>query len=253
MEEQLTQQSTQPFLDPRRFGRTGSMSYQDQSDVICIFHPNSKSACEIVDIVAEVCPQHILHNHGLSPNLDDDDDMRYDGVDDDLLTHEPSSVANGSSAHDIALRLTSKVKDITMGFIFGRNPEKCDIVLDLKSEPKSISNLHFRVYLNSEGIIMLEDASTNGTRVDGELLCKGHTGQRQRHILTQGTVIEVVTNLGRPPVKFVVNIPARDDARCDWPRKVREYIIYRDRLDCMERARARQLTDGVDPVCSLVQ
>ena len=44
--------------------------------------------------------------------------------------------------------------------------------------PSKLSNVHFRIYLNQGGILMLEDTSSNGTFVDGTQLWASKLGQR---------------------------------------------------------------------------
>ena len=197
MEEEPTQPSTQPFLDPRRLGQNASMSISDESDVICILHPCSPAAYKAVELVTSSTPQHILQNVGLSYILGEEileempesptrpyeyqegaaaGSVRADtGGNSDRDTQDHMLVDNlttrrQSTTRDIALRLSSKVKDPCLGFAFGRNPQRCDLLLGDLHEHKHISNMHFRIFLNDEGVIMLEDTSTNGTVVENIIL-----------------------------------------------------------------------------------
>lgn len=121
---------------------------------------------------------------------------------------------NDDYSCDIALRLSSKLKSpATGGFYFGRNSQRCDFVIG-KDASKRISNIHFWIYINVYGYLMLEDLSTNGTAVDGVLLranLKGR-GIEHQHVLVHGSLITLTMNLpkGEEDYRFVVRIPTRD-------------------------------------------
>ncbi|KAL4885220.1 kinase-like domain-containing protein [Aspergillus karnatakaensis] len=182
---EATQESTQPCTDPRRENRNNSgLLEEDLSDVICILHPNSPAAIAAVAATAVAAPWHILQK----------DQVEY-GI-------------RGAASLDLALRLSSKVNDPKLGFCFGRTIGRCDILLSADATSRRISNTHFRVYFTDDGILMLEDVSTNGTIVDNNRLRKREQNSR---MLTNGSVIQVI-NSDNPPseVKFVVRMPNRD-------------------------------------------
>lgn len=131
-------------------------------------------------LVAEIAPQHILQNvvtsqvctgqdssvfqnHSLvpapSPHTGVLDHLHIDGNINQYYGH-PS---------DIALRLSSKLKDPHRGFVFGRLQSRCDILMACKAETL-ISGVHFRVFVNEEGLTMLEHISRYGARVDEHFL-----------------------------------------------------------------------------------
>jgi predicted component of type VI protein secretion system len=121
--------------------------------------------------------------------------------------------AEGIMPCDIALRLSSTLKDPPSGFVFGRNKGRCDVVIGEHQVSKRISNVHFRIYINEYGVIMLEDQSTNGTAVDGTLL-RGkdkENGKDYRHTLEQGSIITLTMTPPEIDYRFVVRIPQRDD------------------------------------------
>ena len=233
MEEIATQPATQPQLDARRTG-TYSMNENDESDVICILHPSSPAALQAIGLVVKQCPQHILQNEGLEKNIEYGNDEKAtpwlhertrpdpgsqespaeginpeDSLNDDLFDEDPAAPA--ASSKDIALRLSSMVRNACLGFTFGRNPSKCDIPLASKNEQMEISNSHFRIYINSGGILMLEDTSTNGTYVDGfELRAKSEDPKiLSRRTLSQGSMIALAYHVPSDPIRFVVGIPTR--------------------------------------------
>ena len=78
----------------------------------------------------------------------------------------------GLVTRDLALRLSATLKDPLAGYTFGRNEARCDFVLSHKASEgaKRISNIHFRVWVTEQGVIMLEDQSTNGTWLEGKHL-----------------------------------------------------------------------------------
>ncbi|KAL1880843.1 Protein kinase protein rad53 [Paecilomyces lecythidis] len=197
---EATQESTQPYADPRRIGYNNSgLHEQDVSDIICILHPNSMAAHDAVAATADLAPQHILQR--------------------DELEYETSDIA----ARDIALRLSSPVRDPAAGFCFGRNANRCDVVLSADDSAKRISNVHFRIYLTDDGIIMLQDTSTNGTVVDS---CRLRKNQKDcSRMLTNGSVIQVVMGTqSADEVKFVLRIPPRDGYTVQYTENLIQYL-----------------------------
>lgn len=80
-----------------------------------------------------------------------------------------------------------------------------------------MSNIHFRIYVNEYGSVMVEDQSTNGTIVDSRLLAshpnaKGRTDPPTvKWVLTSGTVIRIFVHKQARDLAFRVRIPHRDD------------------------------------------
>ncbi|KAL9106188.1 MAG: hypothetical protein Q9187_008595 [Circinaria calcarea] len=240
MDEGATQPLTQPHFDR---GRNGSISVKDESDVICILHPTTRTACQAVDRVALTAPQHILQNADLLRYLEEDtihntrpssinaDDAEKDVKRQQHLSQSEDELSDDGThvkpprGREIALRLSSKVTDPIHGFVFGKDNRKCDIVI---AEPSSISSRHFRIYLTQGGILMLEDSSTNGTIVDDVLLryktCP--PGESCSHILGQGTVIVILSQTGEDDLKFVVSIPNRERGGLKYEENLRDYLGF---------------------------
>ena len=123
------------------------------------------------------------------------------------------------SDYNIAFRFSSKLKNPSEGFVFGRIDKTCDV--SVGPEVKSISKRHFRIYFNEHGILMLEDMSSlAGTFVNGNLLRtrykpeeeKGHS---QTYTLASGSQIRILCaramTESRPDqdIVFLVRIPIR--------------------------------------------
>lgn len=273
MDEEATQPSTQPFVDPRRLGRnTSGLSNDDESDVICIIHPCSPAAYEAVQLVAVTSPQHILQNDGLSRFLDEVENpsASFAVPADECLTEEApyhDAASRGQNALgqyakrsdkeltiskdqsntlDIALRLSSRLHKPYMGFCFGRNPKKCDIVLGIQSDERRVSGMHFRIYLNQQAIVMLQDVSTNGTVVDGNLLKSKGAGAQfpQTRMIQQGSVIQLITNDPKEEIKFIVSMPARDHAVDRYQLRLEEYLAYIAQAERQAEAVARAEAEG---------
>ncbi len=214
MEEEATQPSTQPFFDPRRLGRNNSgLTAEDESDVICILHPASIAALKAVALIAKSAPQHILQNDGIELVMEEEPEAKVVFNDD-------------AATRDIALRMSSRVKDLRMGYCFGRNPAKCDFILGDLNEQKRVSNMHFRIWVTKDGIIMLEDMSTNGTVVDDIPLSDKVVGLRpmRTRMLSQGSVIRLITMYPEEEIKFIVRIPSRDDDRGAYAKNLSAYV-----------------------------
>lgn len=235
MDDEPTQPQTQPYHDPRRHGYSSMLGEQDETDIIAILHPTSPSAHRAVSLTAEVASQHILQNDALSQI---EEEQVIEEGNDELTQRTQASDAN-RSARDIALRFSSKVNDLRHGFYFGRNPTNADIILGGKPH-SGISSRQFRIFLNQNGILMLEDTSTNGTMVDNVVLrgnrCVSPMGESQpRTTLHQGALIELVTSSSRSGdvIRFVVNIPSRDIGQTKYNQNLTGY------LQCINQAERR--------------
>lgn len=235
-QHEATQPLTQPYFDPRRLGRNNSdVSDHDASDVICILAPNSPLAYDAVMATMVATPQHILQNEDLL------------GIRCDSLIK--SQFSPGNSSRDIALRISSQVKNPTAGFVFGRNKSRCDILLVDDEEDRSVSNMHFKIFLNSQGILMLQDTSTNGTVVDDHhIRCKNRHGARQdkpaMRMIDNGTLITVVGK-GKAEIKFLVRNPKRGDYEAAYLANLNKFISTRDKSQVSVSATSRQHTYGM--------
>lgn len=200
--------NTQDIYDPRRMGRNNSgLNDSDISDVLCILHPATPAAFRIVTHTADRAPQYVLQNNSFSD---------YQEVESQRDVEEAETFIIGSDkphAIDLALRFSANLIRPELGFVFGRNPGLCDVVFDGDTS-KRISNLHFRIYINNSGVLMLEDASTNGTVVDEQLL-KGRTGTTKvpvppARMLQSGSIIQIVSPKADEVIKFILRIPNRE-------------------------------------------
>ena len=247
MEEEATQPATQPVMGSNHLGKNRSMSHEDEADVICVLHPTSIAAHKVVEIVARNTPQHILQNNNIERNLHDKNSFHAGKIpvqpvndlplSEGLIQDKPTSTTTKPyedgqmpqtphRSQDIALRISSRIKDLCLGFTFGRNPKKCDIVFDSVGV-KRVSMRHFRIYLNENGIIMLQDMSTNGTYVDETLLLGDpKTGIHKTHMLQHGSTIELMAGGAEENIKFIISIPNRDHAGGLWSERLGNYIAY---------------------------
>jgi serine/threonine protein kinase len=234
--QEATQPLTQPYFDPRRLGRNNSdVSDHDASDVICILAPNSPLAHDAVLATMSAAPQHILQNEDLQ-----------DIAADDFLNPE---FTPGNSSRDIALRISSRVKNPAAGFVFGRNKSRCDILLVDDEEDRSVSNMHFKIFLNSQGILMLQDTSTNGTIVDDHhLRYKDRQGVRNEkpamRMIENGSLITVVGK-EKAEIKFLVRNPKRGDYEGAFLANLNKFISTRDKSQVAVSATSRQHTYGM--------
>ncbi|KAJ5566616.1 hypothetical protein N7535_008254 [Penicillium sp. DV-2018c] len=193
-----TQELTQPCADPRRMGLHNSgVQDEDLADIICILHPNSHAAHDAVSATASFAPHHILQR--------------------DILEYESPHTA----ALDLGLRLSSRVRNLAHGFCFGRNQGRCDVLLTVDDEAKRVSNSHFRIYLTGDGILMLQDTSTNGTLVDN---CRLRKSQKESsRMLTNGSVIQVVAG-NNSEIRFIVRIPSREGFAVQYQQNLFRYF-----------------------------
>ncbi|CZT00428.1 related to protein kinase RAD53 [Rhynchosporium agropyri] len=197
--------ATQLVTDPRRLGQPGSGLNDDQlADIFCILHPATLPACRAAALIRECAPENTITT---------DHDVRIREKTTSLDEFNSTQLAqDGLVSCDIALRLTCNLKDPMGGFQFGRNAARCDFVLGRNEPSRRVSNIHFRIYINEYGSLMLEDQSTNGTAVDGVLLRAKdkENGLSYRHTLSQGSIITLTMTPPEEDYRFVVRIPHRE-------------------------------------------
>ncbi|KAK8089098.1 hypothetical protein PG997_004059 [Apiospora hydei] len=206
-DSQATQQATQTALDPRRLGKQNSgFSDEDISDIVCLLYPNSENASREIQRIADA-PEFSPHITG-----------RYaaDAIDSDLYKEDGARQfgrTRGLGDHAIVLKLSSAVKSPHLGFTFGRNQTRCDICFT-HDPHRRLSNIHFRIYINKYGVVLLEDQSTNGTIVDDVLLKKKNaedgTGAVRR-TLDSGSTVKIFMHQNNDDLQFIVRVPRRDD------------------------------------------
>ncbi|KAH3945787.1 hypothetical protein HBH64_060080 [Parastagonospora nodorum] len=240
---QQTQPATQQVLDPRRLGRNNSgLNDGDIADVLAILHPATPTAIRIVEHAAGFRPQHVLFHHAL-----DSMDESIEEQETIIINDKGERLGQNSRAGaDLALRMTSArtLRLKQLGFIFGRNSNSADIVFGSDSG-KRISNQHFRIYLNKDGILMLEDMSTNGTIVDDTLLkCKDERFAKIR-MLGSGSIICIQSTNEEDMIKFIVRVPSRVTHMDRFRENLRAFIAEctpgEDRTNAIQRV-SRQYT-----------
>ena len=255
MDEICTQPATQQV--PRRKHLNIMLDEQEEADIICILLPTSPAAHEAVELTAEAAPQHILQNRGISHiyNTPDEDPITADDAEpgdtrpgdssddtEDTKHSNPQLTDSNHSkwegpAKDIALRFSSKVHNLALGFMFGRSAAKCDLLLGSIEE---ISQRHFRIFMKNNGSLMIEDTSTNGTFVD-EICLRSRKANRagtepnteSQHTLCNGDTIELPLKGNRrgQSVRFSVKMLARSDVGAE--KYLQNCIAY---IKCVEQA-----------------
>lgn len=243
--------ATQIVIDPRRLGQANSgLSADDQADICCILHPASLIAYRAAALIHE-------ESHHLTLTSDNNVRIRERDSGDagDVDTLKLADV--GLPSCDLALRLSANLKDPVAGFYFGRNKTRCDFAIGWHENSKRVSNIHFRIYINEYGILMLEDQSTNGTAVDGTLL-RGkdkENGKDYRHTLESGSVIVLTMTPPDEDYRFIVRIPQRDlDAEYAYEKNLTAFFLRVN--DARQENEARLAAAGGlvkrDPVGHLV-
>lgn len=218
-DEQSTQctQMTQEFVDPRRLGLNASgLHAEDVSDVICILHPSTPAAYKLTREHSRAKPQFCLQYRDL-PEEEPPEDVTF-------IVDEDEAARRGQAPLDLAFRFSNRPKQAQLGLTFGRNPESCDIAIT-RDTNRRISNTHFCIHLNETGVLMIKDLSTNGTMVD-EMLLKGSTSHHPHsRMLTQGSVIQVLSPSPDEVVKFIVRFPQRDEHYPAYENAMQNYLI----------------------------
>ncbi|KAG5929453.1 hypothetical protein E4U42_005816 [Claviceps africana] len=222
-------QATQNVLDPRRVGKQNSgFSDEDISDIICVLYPQSDSARQEVQWLAQQGSPHVI-------GKDEADEVEPDyELEDHASRFESHPTNHGNYA--IILRLSSQIKNPAAGFAFGRNTTRCDVVF--ANDPlRRLSNIHFRIHVNEYGNVMIEDQSTNGTFVDRQLLtCHSKDRNPQstnKWVLSSGTLIKILLHDAMRDLTFRVRVPRRDE---DYDRaylaRVQDYFTRHGLQPC---------------------
>ncbi|KAH8884000.1 Pkinase-domain-containing protein [Thozetella sp. PMI_491] len=227
---QPTQPATQNVVDPRRLGKQNSgFSDEDVADIICLLIPFSDSARAELARIALQTSAH-LARHDDAARVDLDLDFEDDAQHFQLMSHD-------AGEHAIVLRLSAKVKNPRQGFTFGRNHARCDICFT--NDPyRRLSNIHFRIYLNDYGVLMLEDTSTNGTLVEDNLLkakTRNPPGETRR-TLTSGSKIAILMHKRPADLVFLVRVPRREGEHEEAYRA--NLVKYMKRLQDLDSADA---------------
>lgn len=212
---------------------SAEISRDDETDVLCILRPTSEEAWRTVMLVAETAPQHILQNKYKictfqdSSVLKNPSHARAPSPHTELMDHFPIGGTRNEHPSDIALRLSSELKDRHRGFVFGRSHCRCDILMPSRAG-QFISGVHFRVFVNEEGLTMLENISRNGTLVDGHFLEANSEDPnvKSTRMIVCGSLIEIFCDKQRTSIRFVVGVPNRQNLEAEWGQRLEEYVNY---------------------------
>ncbi|CAI4216415.1 unnamed protein product [Parascedosporium putredinis] len=184
---------------PTQGKQNSGFSDDDISDIVCVLHPHSSHARREIRRIALENSHHIFGR------------AEVDGVDGDLYHEDEASrfqmAPPAQGNHVVVLKLSASMKDPLMGFTFGRNPARCDMCFT--NDPyRRLSNIHFRIFINEYGVVMLEDQSTNGTIVDGKLLkSKSHNPAETKRMLNSGSRIKILMHEENMDLEFMVRVP----------------------------------------------
>ncbi|CAK7212080.1 Protein kinase protein rad53 [Sporothrix bragantina] len=200
---QPTQPATQNVIDPRRVGEQNSgFTDEDIADIICLLIPYSINARNEAARLAKANSPFVIGREE-AQNVD------VDYTREDQAGNFGLSTAGPSSGPAFVLRLSAQVKDPLQGFTFGRNANRCDICFNNDSL-RRLSNIHFRIFINEHGVLMLQDQSTNGTAVDEVLLKARRQGMSSKRTLNSGTKVSILLQNDAHDLAFLVRVPRRD-------------------------------------------
>ncbi|CAG8973941.1 hypothetical protein HYALB_00007469 [Hymenoscyphus albidus] len=225
--------ATQIYDDDRRYDQGNSgLSNEDAADIICCLNPITLPAYEGVDEIHRQTPELTMKNDNVTH-------MRQKGE----SVEEASQAQNrGLVACSLVLRFSHEPKEPLQGFQFGRKLARCDFVFAKGKGPaRRISNVHFRIYINEFGSLMIEDTSTNGTLVDRYLLrCKEKENNKMyKQILEAGQTISFIMENGEPNITFMVWVPNRnDEAMMAYDENLAKHLA---KITALEASRAEAI------------
>ncbi|KAI7926409.1 CAMK/RAD53 protein kinase [Pyricularia oryzae] len=234
-EDSQPTQATQTLVDPRRLGKQNSgFSDEEIADIICILYPKSENARRAVVALERDNSKHLV-----SRPTDNSSNVDY-LFDDDPAQFGLATAVSGS--HVIALKLSATTKDPAQGFTFGRHSGRCDICFT-HDPHKRLSNIHFRIFLNEYGVLMLEDTSTNGTVVDEVLLKKSKPERCEtKRTLSNGSQIKVLLHNNANDLVFLVQVPRREGQHeVDFRRNI---LVHKQRVQALADEEAATMVPG---------
>ena len=210
--------ATQNVIDPRRIGKQNSgFTDEDIADIICLLIPYSPNArSEAIRLAREGSPYVI----GREETRTVDVDYTYE----DYAGRFGLSATDPGSGPAFVLRLSAQVKHPQDGFTFGRNANRCDVCFN-NDTLRRLSNIHFRIFINEHGVLMLQDQSTNGTVVDEVLLKARRPGLSNKRTLNSGTKISILLQNDAHDLVFLVRVPRREGRYEDaYTRNMHAYL-----------------------------
>lgn len=223
------------MIGTSRQSGNAEISRDDETDVLCVLRPTSVEAWRTVTLVAEKSPQHILQNEGMSQICTFQDSgivknrshARAPSPHTGVMDHFHIDGTSLKHPSDIALRLSSELKDRHRGFVFGRSQSKCDILMP-NIAGDFISGVHFRIFVNEERLTMLENISRNGTFVDGHFLeAKSEDPNvKSTRMIIRGSLIIIYCDERETTIRFVVGVPERQLLEAEWGQRLAEYVNY---------------------------
>ncbi|KAH7160482.1 hypothetical protein B0J13DRAFT_128129 [Dactylonectria estremocensis] len=238
--------TSQPLATPPSVFNRANQKWQQDRDfpgditsTICVLQPTSDTACLEVQRLFDKSSPHVfikdaafdlnfLFNQDSPQETDKNDGTKLQPP---LTLHDQSSSKNDSSEYAILLRLTTKPKNPTVGFTFGRHAGHCDVAL-VNDPLRRVSNMHFSIYVNEDGTAMIEDHSTNGTVVGNQFLnAKPRTRGESDPPLTKlalssGMIIHIILRASASDMTFLVGLPKRDEAQKEvFAQNVKNYFI----------------------------
>lgn len=249
---------TQEVAAPLQRSGGSALTLNEELDIICFLRPVTEAAFEVVKNVADDTPQHYFRNQGLSRkqrqvvetyegNAAETENAPLDTL--SQATPELQATQESSNPGEIALRLSSRVRDLDMGFVFGRDARKSDILVNVgNTNTIRISGMHFRIFVNDNGMIMVEDTSTNGTFVDSILLKykKPLPGNSVRRMIANNSMIELLVDDSRRTARFVVSVPQRRDEHA-WKTRLQGYLAEVRRVRTQKTNALRNLAIETEP------
>jgi hypothetical protein len=237
-------QPTQRMLDARRIGNESGLDDEDLTDIILILNPTTAATIKIVENMAKLRPEHVYYNE--SANLSASDSAANIEEQETIIIdeHGHQVAQNPRTPLGIALRFSNLnfLRAKQNGFVFGRNMDLVDIFFN-QDTGRRISNLHFRIFFNEDGLTMLADTSTNGTVVDGVLLRGKDPSYNRARMIVAGSSITIGHNNSNETINFTVQIPARGKYAGRYDDKKRDFIsecaVGDDRQKALQRLQQR--------------
>ncbi|KAL8855759.1 MAG: hypothetical protein Q9178_007577 [Gyalolechia marmorata] len=234
MDDGPTQKTNLPRTQPH--SQKNIYSDFDRTDILCVLIPTTPAAYQAVELVDETAEHHILRRPpGFLPSKATAPADQTDGG-----CHEPTN-PKPMPLLGIALRMNSVILNPALGFTFGRNKEKSDLLIS-RDRHKGVSQRHFRIYVNSRGSLMCQDTSTNGTYVDSALLRLNGGDQRTLH---HGSVVEVLIGVDGESIRFMIQVPDRSGVSQKYGSKLDQYIEFVEQMERRLREEKTRKDKGV--------
>ncbi|KAK5141074.1 hypothetical protein LTR04_002730, partial [Oleoguttula sp. CCFEE 6159] len=143
--------------------------------------------------------------------------------------HQEESDGAGSG-HRLQLAFDRPPKDIQQGFVFGTDPQLCDVLLGERRGQGSISGRHFCITLDAQGRVIVRDFSKCGTIVSYDGQARDQKRSYFTWIIFQG-LEKIKVHLAGTNFKFQIKLAEHENCEPKYLEHVNTFLEERRTLE----------------------